>query len=145
MSAFISPLRIRGQLLIAPAAVLILTTILGITSIRQLGASADMAKLQAGETAAVEVLRASTPRQFEGDRFQHLALSASSREGFDDNRAEAARVMKESADGSAECAVPARTATLRQEAREQAKLMERIQSERERALGMVRVGRPVPP
>src|SRR4051812_47072027 len=145
MSAFISGLGIRGQLLIAPAAVLILTAILGITSIHQLTASADMADQQAAETEAVEVLRDSNSRQFEGDRFQHLALSAGSRKEFDDNRAEAARVMKESADGFAEFAVTAQNATLRHESREQAALIRRIQGERERALGMVRVGEPLPP
>ena len=76
MSSLISRLGIRGQLLIAPAVVLILTTILGVTSFRQLGAAAEMAKLRRPRRpTAVEVLRDSNSRQFEGDRFQHLALA----------------------------------------------------------------------
>ena len=144
MSALISRLGIRGQLLIAPAAVLILTSILGVISIRQLSASAEMAKQQAAETAAVEVLRDSNSRQFEGDRFQHLALGSANQKEFDANRAEAADVMKESVDGFAEFAATARTPRLRDEATKQADLIKRIQSERERALAMVRVGAPVP-
>src|SRR3954452_2572703 len=101
MPALLTRLGIRGQLLIAPAAVLILTAILGVISVHQLGASAEMAKRQAAETAAVEVLRDSNSRQFEGDRFQHLALGSADQKEFDANRAEAADVMKESADGFA--------------------------------------------
>ena len=145
MSAFISRLGIRGQLLIAPAAVLILTTILGVISVRQLGASAEMAKQQAAETAAVEVLRDSNSRQFEGDRFQHLALGSTTRRSSTTTAAEAADVMKESADGFTEFAATARTPSLREEATKQAELVSAIQSERERALALVHVGAPVPP
>ncbi|WP_028065190.1 methyl-accepting chemotaxis protein [Solirubrobacter soli] len=144
MPSLVTRLGIRGQLLIAPAAVLILTAILGVISIRQLGASADMAKTQASETAAVEVLRDSNSRQFEGDRFQHLALASADQKEFDANRAEAADVMKESADGFTAFAADARTPKLRDEARKQAELMTRIQSERERALALVKPGQPLP-
>src|SRR6186997_2859224 len=139
MPALLTRLGIRGQLLIAPAAVLVLTAILGVISIRQLGGSADMASRQAAETAAVEVLRDSNSRQFEGDRFQHLALGATSQKEFDANREEAANVMKESADGFAHFATEARTPALRKQSLAQAKLMERVQAERERALALVQV------
>ena len=99
MSSPLSRLGIRGQLLIAPAVVLILTAILGVISYRQLDTAAGMAKVAAAETTAVEILRDSNSRQFEGDRFQHLALASDTQKEFDDNRAEAADVMKESADG----------------------------------------------
>ena len=113
MSALISRIGIRAQLLVAPAVVLVLTAILGITSYRQLDASADMAKLSAAETTAVEILRDSNSRQFEGDRFQNLALRSPTQKEFDDNRAEAADVMKESADGFTQFARGARTPALR--------------------------------
>jgi methyl-accepting chemotaxis protein len=144
MPALLTRLGIRGQLLLAPAAVLILTAILGVISIRQLGAAADMAKRQAAETAAVEILRDSNSRQFEGDRFQHLALASGDQKEFDANRGEAADVMKESADGFTAFAADARTPALRDEATKQAELVTRIQTERERALALVRPGRPVP-
>src|SRR5690349_10342933 len=144
MPALVTRLGIRGQLLVAPAAVLILTTILGVISIRQLGESADMADRQAAETEAVEVLRDSNSRQFEGDRFQHLALGATSQKEFDDNRAEAADVMKESSDGFDEFAAEARTPALRKQALAQGELIKRIQSQREKALAMVHVGQPLP-
>src|SRR3954451_23070350 len=144
MSAFISRLGIRGQLLIAPAAVLILTSILGVISIHQLGASADMASDQAAETTAVEILRDSNSRQFEGDRFQYLALGATSQKDFDDNRAEAADVMKESADGFVKFAAHARTASLRAQSRSLAELVTRIQNERELALALVHRAQPIP-
>src|ERR1700754_69611 len=113
MSALTSRLGIRAQLLVAPAVVLVLTAILGVTSFRQLRASAEMAKQSAAETTAVEILRDSNSRQFEGDRFQNLALQSPTQKEFDDNRAEAADVMKESADGFGEFARDARTPALR--------------------------------
>jgi methyl-accepting chemotaxis protein len=144
MPVLLTRLGIRGQLLIAPAAVLVLTAVLGVISIRQLGASADMASRQAAETAAVEILRDSNSRQFEGDRFQHLALRATDQKEFDADREEAADVMKESADGFTQFAADARTPSLRKQALAQADLVTRIQTERERALALVQVGRPLP-
>jgi methyl-accepting chemotaxis protein len=143
MSALISRLGIRGQLLVAPAVVLILTAVLGVTSFRQLDAAATTAKRGAGEITAVEVLRDSNSRQFEGDRFQNLALRAGTQKELDANRAEAAAVMKESADGFAAFAKSARTPALRRAATAQAALMLRIQRERERALALVRAGAPI--
>ena len=145
MSSFISRLGIRGQLLVAPAVVLILTAVLGVTSFRQLSAAADMAKQSAAETIAVEVLRDSNSRQFEGDRFQHLALRSSDKQEFDENVAEATDVMKEAADGFDQFAAQARTPALHKKAADQAALTRRIQSERERALKLVKVGQPLSP
>jgi methyl-accepting chemotaxis protein len=145
MSPF-SRLGIRGQLLIAPAAVLILTAILGIASYRQLDTTAGAAKLGAAETSAVEILRDSNSRQFEGDRFQHLALASDTKKEFDDNRAEAADVMKESWEGFEAFATTARTPQLREEALAQAALMKQIQAEREQALEIAseHIGKPLP-
>jgi hypothetical protein len=117
MSSPFSRLGIRGQLLVAPAAVLILTAIIGITSYRQLDDAAGVAKLGAAETTAVEILRDSNSRQFEGDRFQHLALASDNQKDFDDNRAEAADVMEESADGFDEFAKNARPSCARRRPR----------------------------
>jgi methyl-accepting chemotaxis protein len=146
MSSPFARLGIRGQLLIAPAAVLILTAILGITSYRQLDDAAGVAKLGAAETTAVEILRDSNSRQFEGDRFQHLALASDNKKDFDDNRAEAADVMKESWEGFEQFAETARTPELRKEALAQAALMKKIQAEREQALEIAstRIGKPLP-
>ncbi len=146
MSSPFSRLGIRGQLLIAPAAVLILTAILGITSYRQLDNAAGTAKLGSAETTAVEILRDSNSRQFEGDRFQNLALASDNKKDFEDNRAEAADVMKESADGFDEFAKTARTPELRTEAIAQAELMRKIQDEREQALEIAskNLGKPLP-
>src|SRR5262249_19081095 len=90
-----------------------------------------------------EILRDSNSRQFEGDRFQHLALRSTTRKDFDDNRGEAADVMKESADGFDEFAKTARTPQLRQEAAAQAALMRKVQSTRERALALWQPGQPL--
>ncbi len=141
-----SRLGIRGQFLVAPAIVLILTAVLGITSYRQLDDAAGVAEQGAAETTAVEILRDSNSRQFEGDRFQHLALASHTQKEFDDNRAEAADVMKESADGFDAFARTARTPALREQAAAQAALIRRIQSERERALEIAaaHVGKPLP-
>src|SRR3954462_15302875 len=109
MSSLIARLGIRGQLLIAPAIVLVLTAILGVTSYRQLDADAVKADLAAKETTAVEVLRDSNSRQFEGDRFQHLALRAPDAKEFAANREEAAGIMQEAADGFLAFAKAART------------------------------------
>jgi methyl-accepting chemotaxis protein len=146
MSSPFSRLGIRGQLLVAPAAVLILTAILGITSYRQLDDAAGVAKLGAAETNAVEILRDSNSRQFEGDRFQHLALASDNKKDFDANRAEAVDVMTESADGFDNFAKTARTSKLREEATAQAALMRKIQAEREQALEIAStsIGKPLP-
>ena len=135
-----------GQLLvIAPAAVLILTTILGVISVRQLGASAEMAKQQAAETAAVEVLRDSNSRQFEGDRFQHLALVLFDPEGVRRQPGRGRRrhegVGRRFRGVRHPPRAPPRCARRQTK---QGELVQRIPSERERALGMVRVGAPVP-
>src|SRR3954452_3333256 len=116
MSSPFSRLGLRAQLLVAPAAVLILTAVIGLTSYRQLDGAATNADHAAANTTAVEILRDSNSRQFEGDRFQNLALSSDNKKDFEDNRAEAARVMKESADGFDGFAKTARTPQLRDEA-----------------------------
>src|SRR5215510_10139949 len=146
MSSPFSRLGIRGQLLIAPAAVLILTAILGFASYRQLDDAAATAKLGAAETTAVEILRDSNSRQFEGDRFQHLALASHTMKEFDDNRAEGADVMQESWEGFEQFAKTARTPELRREALDQAALMKKIQAEREQALDIAaaNIGKPLP-
>jgi methyl-accepting chemotaxis protein len=147
MSSHASRLGIRGQLLLAPAIVLILAVVLGAVGYRQLGTAAVNARTGARETTAVEGLRDSNSRMFEGDRFQALALRSTSKKEFDENRGEAADVMKESADGFEEFAGEARTGELEREANAQAALMRRIQALRETALQLASasVGQPLPP
>src|SRR4051812_30257830 len=146
MSSPFSRLGLRAQLLVAPAAVLILAAIISLTSYRQLDGAATNAKLAAANTTAVEILRDSNSRQFEGDRFQNLALASTSKKEFDANRDEAANVMKESADGFDEFSKGATSPALRKAATDQAALMRKIQSERERAFDVAAasIGKPLP-
>ena len=143
MAALISRLGIRGQLLIAPAVVLIFTAVLGAISYGQLNTAAQMAKVAAAETVAVETLRDSNTLQFEADRFQHLAIQAASQEELDGNRDEAADAIKESVDGFEAFARGARTPALRRQATAQAALTRKIQATRELALATKRVGEPL--
>src|SRR3954453_6817279 len=116
MTSPFSRLGIRGQLLVAPAVVLILMAVLGLAGYRGLSAAADTARASATETTAVEVLRDSNSRQFEGHRFQALALRATTRKEFKEMVAEDARGMKESADGFREFSGEARTPQMRRDA-----------------------------
>src|SRR5919205_148309 len=84
---------IRGQLLIAPAVLLVLMAVLGFASHRELSKAADLAAQSKQETETVEVLRDSNSRMFEGERFQYLALRALSAKDFKDQLAEATDVQ----------------------------------------------------
>src|SRR6266513_352521 len=90
---------IRGQLLIAPAVLLVLMAILGFASYRALAGAAHLAAQSKQELTTVEVMRDSNSRMFEGERFQYLALRATSAKDFADQRGEAVHVNKESVDG----------------------------------------------
>src|SRR3954451_2289771 len=146
MPALLSRLGIRGQLLVAPAVVLILMAVLGLAGVRGLRAAAQTARTSAAEITAVEILRDSNSRMFEGHRFQSLALAADNRKDFDDMLAENADVMKESADGFRQFAKVARTPALRQEALAQAALIDKIQHERLQAFALAKpaIGAPLP-
>src|SRR3954451_8466511 len=144
MTSPFSRLGIRGQLLVAPAVVLILMAALGLEGYRGLRAAADTAKASAAETTAVEVLRDSNSRQFEGHRFQALALQAENAEDFGEMRDEDADVMKESIDGFREFATVARTPQLRSEALAQAELVTKIKAERTKLFALVTPGRELP-
>src|SRR3954454_8719356 len=143
MTSPFSRLGIRGQLLVAPAVVLILMAALGLAGYRGLGAAADTAKASAAETTAVEVLRDSNSRQFEGHRFQALALQADDRKDFGEMRDEDADVMKESVDGFSEFAKDARTPELRGEALAQAALVAKIEGTRTKLFALVKPGSPL--
>ncbi len=144
MTSPLSRLGIRGQLLVAPAVVLILMTVLGIAGYRGLSAAADTAKASAAETTAVEILRDSNSRQFEGHRFQALALQADNAKDFSEMRDEDAGVMKESIDGFRKFAQVARTAELRREALAQAALIATIEDKRAKLFALVTPGSPLP-
>jgi methyl-accepting chemotaxis protein len=146
MPAIFARLGIRGQLLIPPAVVLVLMTALGLAGIRGLKNEAAAARSSAAETTAVEILRDSNSRMFEGHRFQSLALAATTRQDFKDMVAEDADVMKESVDGFNEFAKLARTPALRHEALAQAALVQKIENQRGRVFAIAEpaLGQPVP-
>jgi hypothetical protein len=131
MPALFSRLGIRGQLLIAPAVVLVLMAVNGVFSYRGQANLADHAKLSANETTAVEMLRDSNSRMFEGDRFLSLALRATTPKDFKDQVAEQADVTDESVTGFRQFAGRARTPALRRAALAQAALVAKIGQERE--------------
>src|SRR3954468_20029290 len=130
MLTLTSRLGIRGQLLVAPAVILILMTALGLTAREGFSNAAATARDSAGETKAVEVLRDSNTEMFEGHRFQALALTASERKEFEELVDEDADVMQESVDGFKEFAKVARTPELRREALAQAALVADIEAKR---------------
>ena len=99
MPPLLSRLGIRGQLLIAPAVVLLLMAVNGLAGYRGEASLAVHARSSAAETTAVEILRDSNSRMFEGDRFMGLALRATTPKDFKDMVAEDARVMDESVAG----------------------------------------------
>jgi methyl-accepting chemotaxis protein len=146
MPSFISRLGIRGQLLVAPAVVLVLMGVLGLAGIRGLKDEAAATQSSAAETTAVEILRDSNSRMFEGHRFQSLALAADNAKDFKDMVAEDTDVMKESSDGFREFAKVARTPALRREALAQAALVEKIERERQRVFAVAKtaIGQPLP-
>jgi methyl-accepting chemotaxis protein len=137
---------IRGQLLVAPAVLLVLMGILGFAGYRQLSRAAGLAEQSKQETVTVENLRDSNSRMFEGERFQYLALRATSAEDFADQRGEATDVAKEAIDGFAQLAKVARTPKLRAAARPHTALMTEVANERARLFGVAaqNVGRPLP-
>jgi methyl-accepting chemotaxis protein len=147
MPALFSRLGIRGQLLIAPAVVLVLMAVLGFAGYRGQSNLATHAQRSATETTAVEVLRDSNSRMFEGDRFVSLALRATTAKDFKDNQSEQTRVSEESATGFRQFAKVARTPALRREALAQAALVTKIGQERAQVLNLAAksVGKPLPP
>jgi methyl-accepting chemotaxis protein len=146
MPALLSRLGIRGQLLIAPAVVLLLMTVTGVAGYRAQSSLAGHARDSAAETTAVEILRDSNSRMFEGDRFMSLALRATARKDFKDMASEDADVMDESVTGFRQFATRARTPQLRRAALAQAALVDRIERGRRHvfALAAKAVGRPLP-
>ena len=147
MPALVSRLGIRGQLLIAPAVVLVLMGVLGLVGYRGLADSSRQARISANETTSVEILRDSNSRMFEGDRFMSVGLRATSAKDFKDMRAEDRRVMKESTDGFKQFAELARTPALRRAALAQAALVAKIERGRQRVFGLAAasVGKPLTP
>jgi methyl-accepting chemotaxis protein len=146
MPALLRRLNLRGQLLIAPAVVLVLMTVLGVASYRALAGAARKARAAQAEVTAVEILRDSNSGQFEGDRFQYLAVRATTAKEFTAMRGEAADVMNESIDGFHDFAGRARTPALKRAALAQAALLTTIQRDRERLFDVAAtaVGKPLP-
>jgi hypothetical protein len=137
---------IRGQLLVAPGVLLVLMGVLGFTSYHQLSNAAKLAAQSKQETEIVEVLRDSNSRMFEGERFQFLALRATSAKDFADQRGEATDVSKESIDGFNQLARTARTPQLRAAAREHAALLTAVAQQRAQLLEIAAgaIGQPLP-
>jgi methyl-accepting chemotaxis protein len=147
MPSLVSRLGIRGQLLIAPAAVLVLMGVLGLVGYRGLADAADQARVSAAETTVVENLRDSNSRTFEGDRFLSLGLRATSAKDFKDMRAQDVDVMKESFDGFTQFAQHARTPALRRQAAAQAALIAKIERGRQHVFDLAAgsIGKPLSP
>jgi methyl-accepting chemotaxis protein len=139
-------LGLRGQVLLAPAVVLVLMVVLGVTGYRQLSNAADLARQSKAEVSAVETLRDSNSRQFESDRQQYLALGATNAKDFKTAQGEALDVMDESIDGFVAFAKEARTAELRAESTAQAELLRSIRADRAAALKIASgaIGQPLP-
>src|SRR3954453_17549995 len=148
MVSFLTRLRpgIRGQLLIAPAILLVLMAVLGFTSYSQLSHAAKVTKDAKKETDIVEVLRGSNSRMFEGERFEFLALRATDAKDVADQRDEAIRVNKEAVDGFSQLAHEAHTAKLRAEALDHSALLAKIGRQRAQlfAIAAHTVGQPLP-
>jgi methyl-accepting chemotaxis protein len=146
MPALLSRLGIRGQLLIAPAVVLGLMALNGLFSYQGQASLADHAKRSADETTAVEILRDSNSRMFEGDRFVSLALRATTPKDFKDQVSEQADVTDESVTGFRQFASRARTPALRRAALAQAALVAKIGQERQQVFSLAAkaVGKPLP-
>src|SRR4051812_11444138 len=144
MLAPISRLGLRAQLLIAPALILVLMTILGLAARQGLRDAATAAADASAETKAVEVLRDSNTEMFEGHRFQALALTASERKEFEEMVDEDAAVMQESIDGFKAFAKVARTPELRREALVQADLVADIEVKRKQLFALATPGKPLP-
>jgi methyl-accepting chemotaxis protein len=138
---------IRGQLLIAPVVLLVLMAILGFASYSALAGAAHLAAVSKHELNTVEVMRDSNSRMFEGERFQYLALRATSAKDFDDQRGEATDVNKEAIDGFEQLAREARTPELRAEARSHSALLGKIGRQRAQlfAIAAQAVGQPLSP
>src|SRR5689334_11269117 len=140
MLALTSQLGLRARLLIAPALVLVLMTALGLVGRHGLQEAAETARQSAAETSAVEILRDSNSRQFEGHRFQSLALGAATRKEFDEMVDEDADVMGESIEGFEQFAKVARTPALREEALGMAALVAKIERRRKQVFARVTPG-----
>jgi hypothetical protein len=65
---------VRAKLLAPPVTLLAFMAILGGVALHELGVAADLSTRARAATAAVELLRDANSRNFESDRFQHLAL-----------------------------------------------------------------------
>jgi methyl-accepting chemotaxis protein len=139
-------LGIRGQVLLAPAVLLVLMLILGVTGYRQLSDAADLARQSQSEVSAVETMRDSNSRQFESDRQQFLALRATNRKDFEAAQGEALDVMDEAIAGFVAFAKQARTPELRAESQAQADLLTSIRADRAAALKIASgaIGKPLP-
>ncbi len=146
MPALLSRLGIRGQLLIAPVVVLVLMGVLGFAGYRGQSNLAGHAKTSADETTAVEMLRDSNSRMFEGDRFLSLALRATTPKDFKEMQGEEADVTNESVTGFRQFASRARTPALRRAALAQAALVAKIGQERRQvfAQAATSAGKPLP-
>jgi methyl-accepting chemotaxis protein len=127
--------------------VLVLMLVLGISAIRSLQQGASTARASRAEVVLVELLRDANSRQFESDRWQHMALRATDADGFKESQAEAVDVMQESVDGFRTFSKQARTPALRRDAVAQTHRLEVVQKERVHLLEFAAplVGQPTPP
>jgi nitrogen fixation/metabolism regulation signal transduction histidine kinase len=108
--------------------------ILGGVALHELGVAADLSTRARAATAAVELLRDANSRNFESDRFQHLALHSHDAAGVKENTAEAMTVLTEASGAYADWSHKGTTALERSEAVKQVQVIAKIRVGRERIL-----------
>ena len=134
---------LRVKLLAAPALLFVLIGVLGLAARSQLHHTAALTERAQQATEEVEILRDSNSRQFEGDRFQWLAIHAESADEAKDARAEALDVLQESVDGYANFLKETQDPRLRTAALAQLKRMREVRAQRKSLLEAIAAGQPV--
>src|SRR3954451_1141004 len=129
-------LSLRAQLLIPAGLALAFMLLLAVNAIHALERSAGTAARFKAEVELVQTLRDSNSLGFESDRWQHLALRATSVEDFEDSQTEALDTMDEAIEGFQAFAKSARTPELRAAAAGQVTLLKTIRAERAEALSL---------
>ena len=125
---------IRAKLLAPPAVLLIFMAVLGAIALHELRIAADLSVRSRAATAAVELLRDANSRQFESDRFQHLAMHAHEPGEQRDAIDEATGVLAESAASYARWSKNGPTAEARAQGARQVELLRGVGAGRRKIL-----------
>jgi methyl-accepting chemotaxis protein len=133
---------LRVKLLAAPAILFALMLVLGLAARAQLHHTAALTDRAQQATQEVEILRDSNSRQFEGDRFQWLAIHANDAKEAKDARGEALDVLQESIDGYEQFVRVTPDPKLRTAALAQLKRMRDVRAQRKALLAAIAAGTP---